>query len=149
MSIRKRVDDALFLWNHNRLEGAFLSALIAVAATSRRQFPNQGDRQAFEDFLKQGVFERISVEYHGQIHHVYHIFYKWFRCQLVHEGGLPIDIEFMPDGKPGAVSIRAGGAPEYILKVSHGWFYELIHTVVHAPINADLFDDAITKGSDG
>lgn len=109
---------------------------------SRRQFPSHGDRQAFEEFLKQGVFERISVEYRGQLHAVYHIFYKWFRCQLVHEGGLPIDIEFMRDSEPGTVAIRAGGAPEYILRISHGWFHELIHAVTRAPVNAALFDDA-------
>ena len=148
MGIRSRVDDALFLWNHNHVEGAFLSALIAVAATSRRQFPNHSDRQAFEDFLKQGVFERISVEYRNQSHPVYHIFYKWFRCQLVHEGGLPIDIEFMPDREPGTVSIRAGGAPEYILKVSYGWFHELIHVVAHAPVNAGLFNNNVNSGVD-
>ena len=141
MSIRTRIDDALFLWKHERFEGALLSTLIAVAATSRRQFPSPkiSDKQAFEDFLRQGVFERINVEYHGDCHPVYHIFYKWFRCELVHEGGLPVDIEFIPDDKLGTISIRAGGAPEYILKVSQGWFHELIHVVINAPVNADLF----------
>jgi hypothetical protein len=139
MSIRNRIEDAEFLWQHGRLEGAFLLALVAVAATSKRLHPNDGDRQAFESFLRQGVFERISVEFRGQLHPVYHIFYKWLRCELVHEGGVPMDIEFMPDTKPGTVAIRAGGAPEYLLKVSHGWFRELVHVVKTAPVNAGLF----------
>jgi hypothetical protein len=143
MGIRNRIDDALFLWNQGYFEGAFLSALVAVAATSRRQFPNSkiSDRQAFEDFLQQGVFQHIDVEYRGEVHPVYHIFYKWFRCELVHEGGLPIDIEFMPDSTPGTVSIRAGGAPDFILRVSHSWFHELVFAVVNAPINKDIFKD--------
>jgi hypothetical protein len=40
MSIRARVEDALFLWDKGRLEGAFLNALIAVAATARRIYPD-------------------------------------------------------------------------------------------------------------
>ena len=140
MSIQSRIDDALFLWEQGRLEGAFLSALVAVAATSRRLFPQPcRDSQAFENFLRQGIFERISVEYRGGLHPVHFIFYKWFRCELAHEGSLPVDIEFMPDTEPGTLTIRAGGAPDYVLKVSHGWFHELIHVVVHAPINEDFF----------
>lgn len=68
-----------------------------------------------------------------------HIFYKWFRCELVHEGGLPIDIEFMPDDKPGLLSVRAGGSPDFVLKVSEGWFHHLISAVIVAPENAGFF----------
>lgn len=142
MSIPVRVEDALLLWKHDRLEGAFLNALIAVAATSRRQFPDHktvSDREAFERFLASAHRVRLSVEYRGECYPVEHIFYKWFRCELVHEGGLPIDIEFMPDSEPGTLSVRAGGAPEYVLKVSHGWFHHLINAVVRAPVNAGLF----------
>jgi hypothetical protein len=79
---------------------------------------------------------RLSVEYHRESHPIEHIFYKWFRCELVHEGGLPIDIEFMPDDEPGLLSVRAGGAPEFfVLKVSEGWFHHLIGAVVAAPEN--------------
>lgn len=140
MSIRSRLENAQVLRKAGRLEGAFVSALIAVAATARRTFPSQkGDKQAFEDFLRQGWFERISVEYRGELHPVYHIFYKWFRCELIHEGALPVDVEFMPDPEPGVLSIRAGGAPDYVLKVSEGWFDELLQTVIHAQLNSDLF----------
>jgi hypothetical protein len=140
MSIQNRLEDAQLLWSAGRLEGAFVSVLIAVAGAARRTFPNQkGDRQAFEDFLRQGWFERISVEYRGEIHPVYHIFYKWFRCELIHEGALAIDVEFMSDPEPGVPSIRAGGAPDYILKVSKRWFNELLGTVMNAEVNRDLF----------
>jgi hypothetical protein len=138
VSIRSRIEDALFLWNAGRLEGAFVSVLIATAATAKRTFPKKGDRQAFEDFLHQGWFERISVEYRGEIHPMYHIFYKWVRCELVHEGSLPMDVDFMPDPGPGILSVRAGGAPEFVLKVSHGWFRELFSVVINAEVNIDL-----------
>lgn len=142
MSIINRVEDALLLWEQGRYEGAFLSALVAVAATARKVYPNKGDRERFEQFLKQGAFARISVEYRGECHPLYHIFYKWFRCELVHEGAIPIDIEFLPDTNPGTVSVRAGGAPGYILKVSYGWFHELIYIVVSSSANAGLFTTA-------
>lgn len=142
MSIINRVEDALFLWEQGRYEGAFLSALVAVAATARKVYPNKGDRDRFEQFLKQGVFARISVEYRGECHPLNHIFYKWFRCELIHEGAIPIDIEFLPDAEPETMSVRAGGAPDYILKVSYGWFHELIHVVVSSPANAGLFTTA-------
>ena len=142
MSIRTRIGDAQLLWNAGRREGAFVSVLIAVAATARCKFPNEkSDRQAFEAFLRQGWFERLSVEYRGEVHPVYHILYKWFRCELIHEGSLPIDVEFMPDPEPGMLAIRAGGAPEHILKVSYGWFHELVHAVTSADVNKRLFQN--------
>ncbi len=119
-----------------------MSALVAVAATARRRFPDRKavrDCEAFERFLSSAHSVRLSVEYHGEAHPIEHIFYKWLRCELVHEGGLPIDIEFMPDPEPGALGVRAGGSPEYILKLSNGWFEHLIGAVVGAPENTADF----------
>ncbi|MGD0938497.1 MAG: hypothetical protein ABR905_02210 [Terracidiphilus sp.] len=141
MSIRSRLEDAELLWKSGRLEGAFVLALIAVAATSRRAFPGQKDGEAFENFLNQGWFKRLSVEYLGKVHEMRHIFYKWFRCELIHEGELPIDVEIVPDLKPGSLSVRAGGAPGYVLQVSRGWFHELVVTVIRAEVNRDQFTD--------
>lgn len=94
----------MLLWQHGRKEGAFLNVLIAVAATSRRRFPDRkavGDRDAFVRILEGAHTVRISVEYRGECLLVEQVFYKWVRCQLVHEGGLPVDIKFMPDSVPG------------------------------------------------
>ncbi|MGA2205953.1 MAG: hypothetical protein ABSG10_04395 [Terracidiphilus sp.] len=133
------MEDAQILWNAGRLEGAFVSALIAVAATARRSFPSQkSDRQAFEDFLDQGWFKKMHVEYRGDLHPMCHIFYKWFRCELIHEGELPVDVEIVPDSKPGLLGIRAGGAPEFVLQVSQAWFHELVGTVIRADVNREL-----------
>ncbi|MBI3158458.1 MAG: hypothetical protein HYZ26_02530 [Chloroflexi bacterium] len=142
MSINQRIEDALLLWDQGNFEGAFLLVLVAISATSRRTYPNRKrftDKEAFEKFLAQGVFERITVEYRGELQPVYHIFYKWLRCELIHEATLPIDIEFMPDEGRGTLSIRAGGYPEYVLKISYNWFFELIHVVKEAPANHDIF----------
>jgi len=103
MAVSDRIEDAKLLWKHGHREGAFLAALIAVAATSRKRFPDRKantDREAFERFLEEANSVRLSVEYRGECHPIEHVFYKWFRCQLVHEGELPIDIEFMPDADP-------------------------------------------------
>jgi hypothetical protein len=77
---------------------------------------------------------RISVEYRGECHPVEHILYKWFRCELVHEGAIPVDIEFMPED---TIGVRAGGAPEYVLKLTHGWFHHLVRAVMQASENSD------------
>ena len=51
--------------------------------------------------------------------------YKLLRCQLVHEADLPSDVEFLDDLPEEQAAVRAGGAPEYVLKLSPGWFHKL------------------------
>ncbi len=119
-----------------------LSTLSAVAATSRLRYPDRKavlDGDAFKLFLESAHAVRLSVEFKGELHTIEHIFYKWFRCALVHEGGLPVGIEFMPDAKPGTLSVRAGGKPEFILKLSQGWFHHLLFAVTNAPENREAF----------
>ena len=139
MSIRDRVEDAKFLWQHGRREGAFLCALSAVAATARLRYPDRKavkDSEAFKQFMSVSLTVRLSVEFRGELHSIEQILYKWLRCELVHEGGLPVDIQFMP-GKE--LVVRAGGAPEFVLKLSEGWFNRLCTTVSNAPENRAAF----------
>jgi len=137
MSIHARVEDAGFLYANGRYEGAFLNVLVAVAATARREYPDiSGDRERFEKSLNSRWRGVISVEYRGECHTIPEIFYKWFRCELVHEGGLPVDIDLIDTD---AMSLRAGGPPEYVLKVSRGWFHWLVESVIKSPCNADEF----------
>jgi hypothetical protein len=129
LSIGERVADARLLWEHGRREGAFLNALVAVAAASRVKYPRStepNDRQAFVQFLTGALPVRLSVEFRGSLVPVEDLFYERFRCTLVHEGQLPADIEFM-DGlaDPAELAVRAGGAPEYVLGVSPSWFATL------------------------
>jgi hypothetical protein len=143
VSIKARVGDALLLWERQHHEGALLFALTAVAATSRRRYPDRkvADRDAFERFLTSAHTVRLSVEFRGECHPIEHILYKWFRCELVHEGGLPVDIEFTSSLGSG-LSVRAGGAPAFKLLLSHGWFQHLLQAVSGAPENAAEFSAA-------
>jgi hypothetical protein len=134
-----RVADAMLLWTNGHLKGAFLMALVGVAATARKRYPagrGASDREAFVRFLESAHSVRLSVEFRGECQPIEHIFYKWFRCELVHEGDVPYDVEFMDSE---ALEVRAGGAPEFVLKISHGWFNHFIGAVVTAPENAGLF----------
>jgi hypothetical protein len=144
MSIRARVEDALLLYKNGRHEGAFLNALVAVAASARRDRPDKSvtDRDCFEEFLNQRLPGVLAVEFRGECHPIQRIFYKWFRCELVHEGGLPVDVQFIDTEE---LTVRAGGKPEYILKVSHGWFHWLIRSVVEASCNASEFGSISIK----
>jgi hypothetical protein len=136
MSIRTRLDDAVFLWSADRREGAFMSVLVAVAATARlRHGTAFGDRDAFERFMTTALPVRLSVEFRGELHSIEHVLYKWLRCELVHEAGLPVDIEFMLESKPYALSVRAGGAPDFVLRLSESWFHHLVGAVIKAPEN--------------
>lgn len=148
MSIRVRIEDALFLYENGHYEGAFLNALVAVAASARREYPDRsiGDRECFENFLEKRWRGVIAVEFRGECHPIPHIFYKWFRCEHVHEGGLPIDVEFI---NTETLSVRAGGSPEYVLKISHGWFHWLIRSVIEAPCNANEFPTTTTIENNG
>lgn len=126
-SLKERVADARLLWEAGRHEGGFLMALIAVAARARQDEPPPiRDRDAFEGFIRSNLGPRISLEFRGELHPLEAIFYKWMRCELVHEGGLPVDIRFSDRSALGELSVRAGGAPDYKLLVSPGWFDQLL-----------------------
>jgi hypothetical protein len=124
--LRERVEDAILLWDAGRTEGAFLLALIAVAARARQDYPRPiRDRDAFERFVRSRFRPRVSVEYRGELQTLECVFYKWMRCELVHDGGLPVDLCINEDSEPGELSVRAGGAPDYVLLISPGWFERL------------------------
>lgn len=127
--INRRIEDADFLWKHGRKESAFLLVLVAIASISRLRYPSLKDGDAFRMVLKDFRTISIRVEYRGQLESIEQIFYKWVRCQLIHEGELPGDIEFQQDIENSSMSIRAGGAPEYILKIGTGWFFHFINSV--------------------
>lgn len=140
MSIQERLEDADLLWKHNRREGALLSVLIAVAATARRAFPEiRGDRANFEAFMKTTHGWTIGVEYRAKAVDMDYLFYKWLRCELVHTGQLPPDIRIDDTfSDPQACSVRAGGAPEYVVLLSPGWYHFLANAVRKTPANADI-----------
>ncbi len=139
MTIKERIEDAAYLWENNRPQGAFLCALVAVAATARKRYPKASDRDAFIKFLEDCHAVRLELEYQGSLHSVEEILYKFIRCEIVHEGGMPPDIKFMADSEPNQMTARAGGAPEYVLKIGTGWFFHMINAVKYAQENSNLF----------
>lgn len=119
--------DARLLWQDERWEGGFLMALVAVAARARQEHPRpMTERDAFERFVRSRFQMRWSVEYRDDQWDLESVFYKWMRCELVHEGGLPVDLRFMEDVEADALAVRAGGAPSHVLLVSPGWFHQLL-----------------------
>jgi len=134
MSIRARIDDALILWERGRYEGALLNALVAFAATARRKYPDRktiNDNQSFESLFTDAKCPIHKVEFRGELHPLGRIFYKWLRCELVHEGEIPNDINLIMDEMPGRMSLRAGGPPHYTLILSTGWFGFFVDTVMN------------------
>ncbi len=139
MSIRHRIDDAIILWENNRHEGALLCALIAAAATARQEHPDlPRDRECFEHFFKNRKWGQLRVAYQNDFFPIESIFYKYLRNTLVHEGALPSDIEFYPDERPNCFTVQGGGNG-LPLKLSHGWFHEIVNCVTRAPSNEDAF----------
>jgi len=142
MRVYNRVGDAIFLWQHDRHDGALLSALIATAATARVRYRRLGDGAAFKKFLADSFLNRISVadrilKYQGKRQPIEHILWTWLRCEMVHKGSLPPDIEFMRKSVRG-LSARRGDASKSMLQIPQGWFHLLIDALIFAPENKGL-----------
>jgi len=60
-------------------------------------------------------------------------------CELVHEGGLPVDIELIDDGDQAMPMIGTSLPPHSVLRLGNGWYDLLLRTVVVHPANTDLF----------
>jgi hypothetical protein len=123
--IRERVRDAQLLWANQRRESALLLALVAVAAVARDRYPEAGDREAFVRVLTDARSVRLSVEFRSQLEPIEKLLYKWVRCELVHRGGLPLDVE-NADALGEGLVVRAGGAPEHTVLLPPGWFAHLV-----------------------
>lgn len=120
-----RIDDAVFLWRSGRREGGLLLACVAIAARARREYPREEDRVGFTTIVREAQSAQISVEFRHRLRKIEDLLYTWVRCELVHTGAMPIDIE-IDDGLGSGLVVRAGGAPEYLLKLSPKWFDFLI-----------------------
>jgi hypothetical protein len=54
------------------------------------------------------------------------LLYKWARCELIHTGAVPLDIEIDDGLGNEGLTVRAGGDPERVLKLSPSWFDFLV-----------------------
>lgn len=96
-----RIDDALTLWRAGRREGAFLLAIVALVARARQDFSRpMGKGESFLRYIQSRFPPQLSVEYRGKQWPIEDVFYKWFRCEIVHAGGLPVDMAFMDEASP-------------------------------------------------
>lgn len=120
-----RIEDAEFLWRTGRRGSGLLLACVAVAARARREHPGAHDGRAFEQLLEDELSIRLSVEFRGEQVPIERVLYKWIRCELIHTAAVPVDIE-IDDGLGEGLRVRAGGAPDLVLKLSPGWFDFLI-----------------------
>jgi hypothetical protein len=178
MSIRQQVEDATFLAQNGRHLGALTNLMVAVAASARKCLPKgtkslekpaepMGDREAFTLFLG-GRIRRllfgnygsqeygdsgISVGFKGRQYDIAYVLYKFYRCELVHEGELPEDVEFEPRDCAGGVkdrnnlSVSISTGNKMIL--DHGWIDLLVGAIVNARCNGAEFGikhfDLVTK----
>lgn len=162
MSVRERQHDAALLWQSGRKEGALLSLLVAVAATSRKRYPRneeKSDRKAFTQFLKDEMLVltaggaegfRVSVSqadkkrYPDLLVPMQDVFYEFMRCELAHEGRLPGHVRFI-EGDGGGWSIEAG---REALTLTSSFILFLSNVVVYAPENMCDFPENKEKPDD-
>lgn len=144
--------------------------MLAVAASSRRTFPKgtksrekpkeeMSDREAFTLFLGGRVRKILFGDFGGPDegtsgifvgfrqaqHDVAFVLYKYYRCELVHDGELPEDVEFSAAKQPSAglnisdrglqVSISTGKK----MVLDHGWIDLLREAVTNARCNGTEF----------
>jgi hypothetical protein len=142
VTIAQRIDDAEFLWKSGRLEGALLAALVAFAATARRVRPKAqepSDAKAFKQLFQEQLPHGASVRFRGELTSMDELFYKWLRCELLHEGGLPMGLTFDADDGEGLFTLTL--TDDLPLAISSVWYHSLILAVVGHPQNADVLSD--------
>ncbi len=152
MSIIERLQDAQFLYANGRRDGALLSVLVAVAATSRRRYPSTrySDREAFTQFLAE---EMTVVTLGGPKQFIVRVpgadtgkhpdekmplgecLYEFVRCNLAHEAMLPDNVEF-ESAEPGVLSVQI---TDKVIRLSDTFMDGLGRAVEYAPENGDLF----------
>jgi hypothetical protein len=154
MSIACRLQDAKILYDLGRYEGALLSVLIAVGASSRRRFPQKtpsrrnpgkdmGDGEAFETFMAEEMLRVgvCSVWFNGRCNSAETVFYKHLRNNLAHEAGLPEQIIFRAGPCHNQAEIRRESGPPERLVVTHPIVLLIGYVVSTAAENADVPDE--------
>jgi hypothetical protein len=111
-----------------------------------------GDGEAFKLFLGGQIRRNLSDDaygpdiggasgiflgFRGQSYTIEHILYKFYRCELIHEGGLPNGIEFRDDRKEqhsAEIDLRTDR-----VALDAGWINLLTNAVVRARVNRSEF----------
>lgn len=147
MSIKERIKDADILFKLGRKEGALLSVLVAVAATSRKRYPETEiprDGPAFKKFVSEEMSKyapgwkedtKVQINFRGRPLFMPHELYKFVRCELAHQAELPEFVSFKDEQ---GFNITVLNNKQLI--ISHTIFHYLRKIVIEAPENTDLFD---------
>jgi hypothetical protein len=154
MSIKTLIDDAVFLREHGRQEGAWTLALIAAAATARKRYPRpMRDGPSFKAFIRDIAHiiatgksdgpTPISICYGDKSNHrkMEDIIYEELRCNLVHEAELK-DITFSEGTRvaEGRYAFPISIPPQGPAVIPAIWISCLIEAIKAAPENAELFE---------
>ena len=147
--IRDRIEDALILWGKGRIEGSFISVLIAVAATAQKRYPRNKykDNRLYKRFLldemrsiTNGPQYNVKFYYNGQYNvPLIDIIYNILRCELIHEGTVPNTIQFIEP-------IRYKGRVDNLLRLYDpigfpiGWIWNLARIVLKRMSRLSLID---------
>lgn len=162
MSIKQQIEDAQFLVANGRKIGALMLLMLAIAASSRKMFPKptrswadpnkeMGDAEAFKLFLggriRKLLFGSLEtpeagesgfmVKFRGKQSQLEHIFYKYYRCELIHEGELPPNVEFV-ESQESAGQFTFGVSDNRVM-LDSGWLDVLAQAVIQAPVNGPEF----------
>lgn len=154
MSIKARIADAEFLWEGGRKESAWVSALIALAATSKIRYPKKKAGEAFRQFVRDiavaimtgedGGPSPLSIRYGTPTNHrtLEDILYEELRCNLIHEGELA-DVSLSESHiKDGKFETMMCGPPQGAAEIPDIWVLTIIKALKSAPENADPADEA-------
>ena len=156
MSVKARVEDAEHLWAAGRIEGAWVQALIAAAATSRKRYPKsekKRDGDAFKSFICDITHTIVTGEPNGpspqylRFHtatranprKLEDVLYDELRCNLVHEAELK-EVGFSDSVlKDGQLEATLNVPTEGRAEIPDFWVLHLILAIKTAPENHDLF----------
>jgi hypothetical protein len=150
--IKGQLYDARFLYANDRYQGALTMVLLAVAASSRRAFPNaKGDRERYTKFLG-GRIRKLMMgqrgpdelrasqwqhEWGGNKANLEDTIYNLYRNNIIHEGGLPATVRFVEKTKPGFGITLSGDGNTF--EADHGLLDLLGEVVEGADCRASLF----------
>lgn len=164
MSIKIQVEDAIFLMKNERYLGALTNLMLAVAASSRKTYPKKitksfkypkdimRDNEAFKVFVSSSMRKMlfgdysdaksentgISVNFREQQFDLSEILYKFYRCELVHEGELPSDVSFAPPENDHSGLSLSISNDSFVL--DYNLLNILLEIVIHARCNRDTFN---------
>jgi hypothetical protein len=161
MSVVDRLEDALLMMQHQRMDGALHSVLTAIAGASRHRYPRgvavsrrnppqrMGDHEAFETFLEDqfGLTKtpRMRVKVDDIDRTFSSVLYELFRCSLAHEAALTDAGRFIADRRPGAAHFELSSIDPLGFTISHTTVIVLADLVARAPEHAEACADVRTR----